>query len=424
MGTDVVLLILSLIALIFISGFFSGSETGLMSLNRYRLRHQAREGNKAAIRVNKLLERPDRLLGIILIGNTFANILASSIATILFIKLLGEYGVVVSTILLTFIVLIFAEIAPKTVAALYPQTVAYGASLVLTLLLKILYPIVWIANGVVNNFLKIFGIQVDKTSVDKLSMDELRTVVLESKGRISPLHQDMLLRILEMEEITVDDIMIPRTDIRGIDLNEEWPVLLNNLTSSAHTKLPLYRDDIDNVVGIIHLREALNLLGQNKLDKASLNKLAKEVYFVPEGTPLHIQLFNFRKAQRRSALVVDEYGDIIGLVTIEDILEEIVGELSTEVPSVWKSIITQTDGSYIVDGSVNLRELNRIMDWQFPLDGPKTLGGLLVEYYQEIPQAGICMRINDYPLEILSVEDKLIKQVKILPYLKRKRIIE
>jgi len=419
MGSSIILLILLLVLLILTSGFFSGSETGLMSLNRYRLRHQAKEGNKTAIRVSKLLDRPDRLLGIILIGNTFANILASSIATIIFVKWLGDYGVLVATILLTLIILIFAEIAPKTVAALYSQQFSYIVSYPLTFLLKILYPIVLVANSLVNNFLKLFGIKVDKAKVDKLSMDELRTVILESKGRISPQHSDMLLRILEMEEITVDDVMIPRNEIVGIDLNDDWLDILSSLTSSPHTKLPIFRDDIDNVIGIIHSREALKLLGDDKLNKDALAKMVRDIYFIPEGTPLHIQLLNFRKEQRRSALVVDEYGDIIGLVTIEDILEEIVGELSTEIPSVWKSVKSQPDGSYIVDGSVSLRELNRIMDWSLPVDGPKTLGGLLVEYYQEIPEAGICMRINDYPLEILLVEDKLIKQVKIMPLNKK-----
>lgn len=417
---SIVILVIALLILVCVSGFFSGSETGLMSINRYRLRHQMREGKKSAARVSKLLERPDRLLGIILIGNTFANVMASSVATILFIKLLGDYGVAVATILVTFILLIFAEIAPKTVAALYSQKIAYFASLPLTFLLKILYPVVWVANGIVNNLLKMFGIVVDKTGVDHLSVEELRTVVLESSSRISPQHQDMLLRILEMEAITVDDIMVPRNEIVGIDLNAEWDEILEQLTHSPHTKIPLYKDDIDNVVGIIHLREALNLLGHNKLSKMSLEKIAREIYYIPEGTPLHIQLFNFRKEQRRQALVVDEYGDIMGLVTIEDILEEIVGELTTEVPSIWKSIKSLPDGSYEVDGGVSIREINRILEWQLPVDGPKTLGGLIVEHFEEIPETGICMRIEGYPLEVLSVEENLVKLVKIMPQLKPK----
>lgn len=415
----IIILIITLVALVCVSGFFSGSETGLMSINRYRLRHQMRAGEKAATRVSSLLERPDRLLGVILIGNTFANVLASSVATILFVKLLGDYGVVVAAVLVTFILLIFAEIAPKTVAALYSQKIAYIVSLPLSLLLKVLYPIVWIANGIVNNLLKLFNITINKSSVDHLSMDELRTVVLESGSRISPQHQDMLLRILEMEETTVDDVMIPRTEVVGIDLNAQWSDILEQLTHSAHTKLPLYKDDIDNVVGIVHLREALNLLGHNKLSHTSLASIAREVYYIPEGTPLHIQLFNFRKEQRRLALVVDEYGDIMGLVTIEDILEEIVGELTTEIPSIWKSIKSLADGGFEVDGSVSIREINRILEWDLPVDGPKTLGGLIVEHFEEIPEKGICMRITGYPLEVLAVEDNLVKLVKVMPQFKQ-----
>jgi len=228
----------------------------------------------------------------------------------------------------------------------------------------------------------------------------------------------MLLRILEMEEITVDDVMIPRNEIIGIDLNAEWETILEQLTHSPHTKLPLYKDEVDNVVGIVHLREALNLLGHDKLSKGTLAGIAREIYYIPEGTPLHIQLFNFRKEQRRLALVVDEYGDIMGLVTIEDILEEIVGELTTEVPSIWKSIKSLPDGSYEIDGSVSIREINRILNWELPIDGPKTLGGLLIEHFQEIPEKGICMRIEGYPLEVLNVEDNLVKRVKVMPQFK------
>lgn len=415
------ILIIVLFLLIGLSAFFSASETGLMSLNRYRLRHLVKEGRKSAIKTSKLLERPDRLLSVILIGNTFVTVMASSIATIIFVKLFGDYGVAIATLLLTFLILIFAEISPKIVAALYPQSIAEFVSYPLTFLLKTLYPIVWLANSTVNRFLRLFGIIVKRAGVDHLTTEELRTVVSESTGRISQQHQDMLLRILEMEEITVDDVMVPRSDILGLDLNEPWSDILSRITNSPHTKLPLYRDDIDNVVGIVHLREALKLLGHQQLNKEVLLDIAREVYFVPEGTPLSKQLFNFKKTQHRSALVVDEYGDILGLVTLEDILEEIVGEFTTEVPSVWKSVTSQADGSYEVDGSVNLRELNRIMGWNFPVDGPKTLGGLLTEYFQEIPETGICMKINGYAVEILAMDGNLVKTVKILLNAKIKR---
>jgi Mg2+/Co2+ transporter CorB len=407
-----------LMGLIFLSAFFSSAETGLMSLNRYRLRHQAKEGKKSAIKASQLLERPDRLLSVILIGNTFANVMASSIATVMLVRLFGDYGVALATIFVTFMLLIFAEIAPKTVAALYPSKIADFACYPLAFLLKFLSPIVWLSNKVVNNFLRLFGIVVTKAMVDHLSMDELRTVVLESSGRISQQHQDMLLRILEMEEVTVDDVMIPRSDIIGIDIEASWEDILRQLTCSPHTKLPLYRDDIDNVVGIVHLRDALKLLGEDKLNKTSLAEIARDVYFIPEGTALTKQLLNFKKEQHRNGLVVDEYGDILGLVTLEDILEEIVGEFTTEIPSIWKSVQTLSDNSYEVDGSVNIRELNRIMRWDLPVDGPKTLGGLLTEYFEEIPQRGICMRINGYPVEILEMEGNLVKTVKISPNLR------
>lgn len=401
--------------LVLVSAFFSASETGMMFVNRYRIRHLANTGNKPAQRVSKLLERPDRLLGVILTGNTFANIFASSVATILAVHLFGDIGVAISTVVLTFIVLIFGEMAPKTLAALHSQSVATKASFLLVILLKLLYPVVWLINTIANGILKIFGANIGKSGVDRLSIDELRSVVLESSGRISQQHQEMLLRILEMEKVTVDDIMIPRNEIVGIDLHDDLEKIIEQLTVCTHTKLPLFQDDIDNVIGILHSREALKLLGQNRLNKHSLREIARDVYFVPEGTPLHIQLLNFRSEQRRSALVVDEYGDIQGLITLEDILEEIVGEFRTDVPAVCKYIEPQTDGSFIIDGSVNIRELNRLMSWQLPVDGPKTLSGLITEYLEAIPQEQTCLRLAGYPLEVLKVQDNLVKAVNISP---------
>lgn len=414
---DLIALFVVLVCLIFVSAFFSASETGMMSLNRYRIRHLARTGDKTATRVSLLLERPDRLLGVILTGNTFANILASSIATILAVHFFGDLGVAISTILLTLFVLVFGEMAPKTMAALHAQTVSMRASALLFVLLKVLYPVVWVINFLANGFLALFNVKLDKTFADRLSADELRSVVLESSGRISQQHQEMLLRILEMEKVTVEDIMIPRNEIRGIDLNDDWDKLLEQLTSSTHTKLPVYKDDIDNVIGILHLRDALKLLGQNKLNVESLANLVREAYFIPEGTPLHVQLLNFRSEQRRSALVVDEYGDIQGLITLEDILEEIVGEFKTDVPAISKFIIPQVQGGFNIDGSVNIRELNRLMGWNLPLNGPKTLSGLITEYLETIPQEKTCLRLAGYPIEILEVQENLVRSVYINPAL-------
>lgn len=414
-GTNITILIIVLVGLILLSAFFSASETGMMSVNRYRIRHLARAGDKSAKRVSLLLERPDRLLGVILTGNTFANILASSVATLLAVHFFGDFGIAIATLILTLVILILGEMTPKTLAAIHSQTVAMKVSWPLVVLLKILYPAVWFITTLANGLLKLLGVGLHKHTVDRLSLDELRSVVLESSGRISQQHQEMLLRILEMEKVTVDDIMIPRNEIIGLDLNDNWSVILEQITNSTHTKMPLYHDDIDNVIGILHLREALKLLGHNRLNKDTLTEIAREAYFVPEGTPLHVQLLNFRAEQRRSALVVDEYGDIQGLITLEDILEEIVGEFKTDVPAVSKYITSQSNGSFIIDGGVNIRELNRLMSWELPVDGPKTLSGLITEYLEMIPQEQTCLRLAGYPVEILKVQGNLVKAVNINP---------
>lgn len=404
--------------LVLVSAFFSSSETALMALNRYRLKHQVKLGKPAAQRLSKLLERPDRLLGVILIGNTFANVMASSIATLLCVALFGDYGVAIATIAVTLFLLIFAEIAPKTVAALYPQPIADFVSYPLKILLHILYPVVFVATTAINKLLGLFGITVGRRETERLTTEELRTVVADSGNRISSQHQDMLLRLLEMEAVSVEDVMVPRSDIVGINLQDDWDSIVSQLTNSEHMQLPLYRDEIDNVLGILHLKDALKHLSQNKLNKKKLMSLARETYFVPEGVALSKQLFEFKKLRKRHALVLDEYGDILGLITLEDILEEIVGEFSTEIPSIWEIIRPQADNTYEIDGSANLRELNRIMHWSLPLDGPKTLGGLCTEYLEEIPQSGICLKIAGYPLEIIAMEGHLVKTVKMFPRLK------
>ena len=404
-----------LIALILISAFFSASETSMMSVNRYRIRHLARSGDKAALRVSELLERPDRLLGVILTGNTFSNILASSVATILAVHFFGDLGVAIATIILTFFILIFGEMTPKTWAALHAQSVATRASLPLKGLLKILYPVVWLINFISNNVLRLLGIQLGHNHADRLSAEELRSVVLESSGRISEQHQEMLLRILEIEKVTVDDIMVPRNDIIGIDINDEWENIIQQLTQINHGKLPVYENDIDNVIGLLHIRDILALLGQHALTPVKLREAVRDLYFIPEGTPLPVQLLNFKKEKRRSALVVDEYGDIQGLITLEDILEEIVGEFNRENPSVCEDVIPQTDGSFLIDGSVNIRELNRLMGWHLPVDGPKTLSGLITEYLEVIPEEQTCLRLFGYPVVILSVQGNLVKSVNLNP---------
>lgn len=410
--------------LIIVSAFFSSSETGLMAINRYRLRHLARKGHRGAKRVVKLLDKPDRLLGVILIGNTFANLLAASLATLVSVHLLGDKigaatAGMVATLVLTFLILIFAEITPKTTAVIYPQQIAFFASLPLRVLLLLFYPLVWLANTLSNGLLKIFGINVKRRFTDRLDSEELRTVVLESTGRINAQHQDMLLRILDFEKVAVDDVMIPRNEVISIDLNDDKSVIERQLRECEFTRLPIHIDDIDNIQGVVSIHEALNLLSENSLNKSSIRMIAREAYFIPESTPLHVQLLNFRKENQRAAFVVDEYGDIQGLVTLSDIIEEIVGEFTTDESTVSKLILPQSDGSFIVDGSVNLRELNRLMHWELPTQGPKTLSGLITEALESIPIVNTCLRVNGYPIEIMQVEDNRAKSVKVMAHLKK-----
>ncbi|MCH9769839.1 MAG: HlyC/CorC family transporter [Gammaproteobacteria bacterium] len=414
--TDV-LLISSLFLLVLVSAFFSGSETGMMSINRYRLRHLARKGNRRAKRVARLLERPDRLLGIILIGNTFANILASAIFTVVMAHLFGDLGVLLATIILTLVILIFAETAPKTYAALRPMKVALPASLPLKILLKILYPLVAFINLMANGLLRCFNIRIAKQNTEALSAEELRTVVHEATGKIPTRYQQMLLRILDLESVTVEDVMVPRNEIYGIDLNAEWDIILQVLINCDHAFVPMYHDDIDKVQGMLNLRKVLSAMRKHELSKQDLLSLADKVYFVPEGALLNRQLLNFQEQQRSVGLVVDEYGDIQGLVTLQDVLEEIVGEFAEGADDVTRLVQKQRDGSVLVDGRANVRELKREIKWQLPVDGPKTLSGLIIEHLEMIPRPGIGCRIEGYPMEIIEVKANIIRSVKIFPKL-------
>ncbi len=399
-------LLVALVALVLLSAFFSSSETAMMSLNRYRLRHKAREGNRTAQLTQRLLERPDRLLGVILIGNTFANILASALATVLAVHLFGDTGVLIATILLTLVILIFAEVTPKTFAAIYPERLSFVVSYPLWLLLKLLYPIVWLSNSIANGLLGLCRVNVNKKRLtESLNKEELKTIVHESMDadEETEVHKDMLLGVLDLERVTVDDVMLPRKDIYGIDLNLRWEDILKRLVKSPHARIPIYYGSIEKVIGIFHLRDGVRLLSRNRLTKQSMIKNAKEPYYIPESTPLHTQLENFRIHKVRFALVVDEYGDILGLVTVEDILEEIVGELDNKIASAQQLISAQKDGSYIVKGEVNVRELNKLLAWQLPESGPKTLSGLLVEQLEAIPDGPVCLSINNYHIEVNQV---------------------
>ncbi|MFD2229620.1 HlyC/CorC family transporter [Alkalimarinus sediminis] len=409
------LLFLILFLLIILSGFFSSSETGMMSLNRYRLKHLTRSGHKGAQRASKLLDRTDQLIGVILIGNNFVNIFASSIATIIALRLWGDAGIAIATALLTIVILIFAEVTPKTLAALYPEKIAFPASFVLTPLLKLLYPLVWSVNLITNNLLRLLGIKQSNQDSDNLSREELRTLVNEAGALIPRKHQDMLVGILDLEKVTVNDIMVPRNEIVGIDIEDDFSDIITQIESSQHTRLPIYKNDINNIIGILHLRNLTRVLSQETPNKASLLQECREPYFVPESTPLHTQLMNFQKEKRRIGIVVDEYGDIMGIATMEDILEEIVGEFTTNFSANSADITPQDDGSYIIDGSATIRTINKTLSWNLPTSGPKTLNGLITEALESIPDTSVCLKIHKHQMEIRQIKDNVVKTVRIYP---------
>ncbi|MAD74338.1 MAG: magnesium/cobalt efflux protein [Rheinheimera sp.] len=401
--------------LLFLSAYFSGSETGMMSVNPYRLKHLADKNHKGAIRVSELLKRPDRLIGLILIGNNLVNIAAATVTALLGERLYGNLGIVIAPIALTLVVLIFSEVTPKTLAALYPERVAFPSSFILKFLLKIFYPFVWALNKVTNGLLNLLGVSPEKHQGNSLSAEELRTVVYEAGALIPEQHQNMLVGVLDLENATVEDIMIPRNEIVGIDINDEWKDIERQLANFQYSRILMYRDNIDDAIGFVHPRELMRLLIKEQLTKASLLRAASEIYFIPEGTPLNTQLLKFQGAKDRIGLVVDEYGDIQGLVTLADILEEVVGEFTTDIAEETnEDILAQPDGTFLIDGSINLRDLNREMKMSLPTDGPKTLNGLILEYLEEIPQGRLSVKLAGYPMEIVDVQDNMIKTIRLL----------
>ncbi len=391
----------------------------MMSLNRYRLRHLVKAKHPGAVRANALLTHPDRLIGLILLGNNFVNILASSLATIIALRLYGEAGIAIATGVLTLVILIFAEVTPKTLAALHPERVAFPAAFIYVPLLKVAYPVVWTISMIANSLLRLLKVRPEYSALQQLSREELRTVVNEAGALIPRRHQQMLLGILDLEKATVEDIMIPRNDIIGIDIDDRWDDISNLLATSQHTRLPVFRGDINNVVGILHVRNVLHKLTLGELNTKTMVELARDPYYVPEGTPLNSQLLNFQREKRRIGLVVDEYGDIHGLVTLEDILEEIVGEFTTDASMTSPDVYVQEDGSFLVTGAANVRELNRTMHWHLPTNGPKTLNGLITEYLEAIPETGTSLLIANYPIEIVQTTENAVRMVRIQPRLKR-----
>jgi Mg2+/Co2+ transporter CorB len=402
----------AIFVLVILSAYFSGSETAMMALNRYRLKHLANEGHGGARRAARLLERPDKLLSVILIGNNFVNFSAASIATLLALELFGEAGIAIAPIACTLIFLIFAEVAPKTVAAAYPEKIALPSSYILDILMWILYPLVWLVNGTASGILHMVGMRRGEAADDNLSPEELRTVVFEG-AQIAAQPQNMMLGVLDLDKVTVEDIMVPRTEIFGIDLEDDMNDIIDQIRASQHTRLPVFKNDIDKIIGIMHMRNTAKILTEDKLSKELILQATDEPYFVPENTPLQTVLFNFQQHKQRIGMVVDEYGDIQGIVTIEDILEEIVGEFTTDLANTNIDIHPQDDGSYLIDGGTHIRLINRQLGWVLPQDGPKTLNGLITEHLENIPESNICMVIDGYRLEILQIQDNMIRTAKI-----------
>ncbi|EML1937850.1 CNNM domain-containing protein [Providencia vermicola] len=410
-------LIIILIILIIMSAYFSASETGMMTLNRYRLKHLAKQGNRSAKRVEKLLRHPDKLISLILIGNNLINIVASSLATIVGMRLYGNAGVAIATGILTFVILVFAEVMPKTIAALYPEKIAFPSSYILKPLQKIMLPVVWAFNKITLLFMFLCGIKPPVIRSDAVSKDELRTIVNESKAKLSRRNQDMLLSILDLEKVTVGDIMLPRNEIVGIDVNDDWKSIIRQLTHSPHGRIVLYRDSLDDAIGILRVREAYRLMMEKReFTKQNLIKAADSIYFIPNSTPLSTQLINFQHNKEKIGIIVDEYGEIQGLITVEDILEEIVGDFTTSMsPSLSEEVLPQSDGSVLVDGTANIRDLNKAFDWHLPVDGPRTVNGMVLEAIGDIPELQEKIVISHYLVEVLLISDNIIKQVKITP---------
>ena len=403
----------SIVFLLFLSAFFSGVETAMMSLNRYRLKHLVKENDKGAIRADKLLKRPDRLLGVILIGNNFVNILAASLTTVLCLNLFGDSGVVIGSIVLTLIILVFAEITPKTFAALNSEKVALPASLILKYLQKILRPLVLFVNFFSNFFMRLLGTK-ETTINEDLSPEELKSVLENSGDLIPKKYQDMLISVLELDKVSVDEVMTQRSEVIGIDLNQPIDIILSNLQNNQKDFLPVYNESLDDLRGVIDLYGITSFLSNEDKSIESLIESLDEAYFIPENTPLSTQLFNFQKNKKTVAVIIDEYGSVKGLVTIKDVLEEIVGELATDIDRETVEIMEQKDGSFLIDASIPLRELNKKLNWQLPINGAKTLNGLIIDQVETIPENNIKIEIDNYAIETVLIRNNMIKIARVL----------
>ncbi len=407
-------LFITLVLLLFLSAFFSSSETALMSLNRYKMRNLVEKGHRGAILTEKLLAKTDILLSLILICNNLVNIVASALATMIGMRLSGDAGVAIATGLLTLVMLVFAEILPKTIAAIYPEKVGFTASYALTPLKKLLTPLIFLMNIVISSLLKLMRIKPDEKT--GLNADELRSVVLEAGKFIPTEHQDMLVSILDLEKSTVDDVMVPRNDIDGIDIDDDWKSIMRQLKGAAHGRVVIYKESIDNnVLGMLRVREVFRfMLDKNEFSKEIMLRSLDNIYFIPEGTSLTSQLINFKENKERIGLVVDEYGDIKGLITLEDILEEIIGEFTTSTsPTLAEEVKKQDDGTVIIEGSANLRDLNKLFNWKLPADEIRTFNGLIMEHLEKIPDEDTQFNFYNLKVTILEVSDNMVKQTRV-----------
>jgi Mg2+/Co2+ transporter CorB len=406
-----------LLTSIVLAAFFSSTETALMSINRYRLRHRASQGHKGARLAEKLLARPDRLIGVILLGNTLANVAAASIVTVLTLRIAGEHWLAAANGVLTLLLLLFSEVGPKTYGAIHAERLALPAAYVYRPLLIVTYPLVWLINGITNAILRMVGVTAEQAASHSLSAEELRTVVAEAGALIPIKHQQMLVGILDLERIRVDEIMIPRSEVVGIDIDDDWERILATLREAQHTRLPVYEGDLDKMIGVLHMKRVARELARGELDRDAILRLARqrEPYFIPEGTTLTQQLVAFQENHRRHAYVVDEYGDVQGLVTIDDILEEIVGEFTSLPQALRRDVRAEDDGSFVVAGSTTVRALNRSLGWTLPTGGPKTLNGLVVEYLETIPEPGTSLKLDGHRIEVLQIVDNAVRTLRVWP---------
>jgi Mg2+/Co2+ transporter CorB len=412
----------ALAVMLLLSAFFSMSETSLMSLNRYRLRHLVKQGHRGAKLASTLLAKTDKLLGVILLCNNLVNTTLATLATVITVQLLGEeeWVLMLSTVSVTFAILIFSEISPKIIAAAHAEKIGIFCSYILYPLLKLLYPVVWFVNLIVAGWLKILGIKVNFGEVaNALTMDELRSIVTDAGHFLPKKHRTILLNLFELEKITVDDVMTAHTLVEAIDFDAPLDDILQQISSSHHTRLPVRQGEQEEIIGVLHLRKVMSQLRShhesNDLDKDALREVISEPYFIPSGTPLYTQMQQFQEKQQRVALVVDEYGEFKGLVTLEDILEEVIGDFTTQSPSRLGSYRKDTDGGWLVDGSSTLRDLNKKLNLRLPLDGPKTLNGLILEHFEDIPESNTSFKVGTHVIEIVQTQDRIVKSVKIFP---------